>query len=339
MDKGILGDTYYVGPCDRYDEWKIDTVYFSHPSMMNHLPLVIVKVQQKDITCLSSMPSATASMHSKKRNPSGSCCLQRRRCFRKRMLWKTLMAGTTHSILRIVAHGLSLCTFSTRALSQTTSRKRFCNQLLPWPIFFTQQQRHLLALDDFEDLVLHLIYRTTCESFSKDANFALDESLQGYFCDTVILQFNKIAKAANDNTPKMTSISPTKGSVSVKIRRAQRVKTLGPLRWVATQLRARTLCLSRNTEIKNSGKMNWRTCFKEGQITSTTAAEGWGSIKLITVVLNSLVKIHLLPYFFTALKNTIRAHTILVNPHLYAVRMWIPNCLALVTFQSLYQKT
>ncbi|KAG1138918.1 hypothetical protein G6F37_010668 [Rhizopus arrhizus] len=38
----------------------------------------------------------------------------------------------------------------------------------------------------------------------------LTKVCKGDFRDTVSLQFNKIAKTANDNTPKMTTISPNK---------------------------------------------------------------------------------------------------------------------------------
>lgn len=47
VGKGIGGDAYYVGPCDRHDGRKTDVIYLPHSTQTNELPPVIVEIQQK----------------------------------------------------------------------------------------------------------------------------------------------------------------------------------------------------------------------------------------------------------------------------------------------------
>ncbi|KAI8990862.1 hypothetical protein BDF20DRAFT_830954 [Mycotypha africana] len=59
--------------------------------------------------------------------------------------------------------------------------------------FFTQQQRHLMTLDEFNDPTLHTIYRAAYTSFSKHCAQQSDQlKTMQEFCDAISLQFGKI---------------------------------------------------------------------------------------------------------------------------------------------------
>lgn len=47
IGKGINGDAYYVGSCDKHDGRKTHVLYLPHCTPTNDLPPVIVEIQQK----------------------------------------------------------------------------------------------------------------------------------------------------------------------------------------------------------------------------------------------------------------------------------------------------
>lgn len=75
-------------------------------------------------------------------------------------------------------------------------------QIVALTYFITQQQRHLLALDVFDDPTINVIYRRAHSIFSKHGAVETDQRATWMqFCQAIALQFNKIAKVTKDDSP------------------------------------------------------------------------------------------------------------------------------------------
>ncbi|KAI9006717.1 hypothetical protein CLU79DRAFT_680805, partial [Phycomyces nitens] len=68
--------------------------------------------------------------------------------------------------------------------------------------FFTQQQRHLLALDLVDDPTIVTIYQRAHAIFSKHlAVVTVQQESWNHFFQPIVLQFDKIAKTTRDDLP------------------------------------------------------------------------------------------------------------------------------------------
>jgi hypothetical protein len=137
--------------------------------------------------------------------------------------------------------------------------------------FFTQQQRHIMALDEYDDPTLQNIYKTAYLSFSVDRAVKKDTNIQmQVFCDATASQFQKIIRCNNEDTPASKKRLQKYAEDGKKF--AQRIKrrcsnteespTVTPLEETA---KSADLAFVETYREQNQGKMDWTSCFQQGR--------------------------------------------------------------------------
>jgi hypothetical protein len=59
--------------------------------------------------------------------------------------------------------------------------------------FLTQQEKHIVVLDEYMDLALQKIYKIAFKTFTSESNSKVIEDIESEsFCDALLLQFKKI---------------------------------------------------------------------------------------------------------------------------------------------------
>lgn len=199
VGKGIIGDAYYVSSTEQTDGRRADVIYLPHANISPDLPPVIVEIQQK--------------LH---------------HSFMTRVMRYCLNVFDEMNVLPILVvfnvDGFSSKRFQNTTFKKTENHAFFTHPCELWaqkilifngdsiashvdqipfePIvalayFFTQQQRHLLALDEYDDPTLQKIYRTAYKIFSLDKAIEEDNKLAMVeFCEVSANQFRKIIRCA-----------------------------------------------------------------------------------------------------------------------------------------------
>ncbi|KAG0172998.1 hypothetical protein DFQ28_006333 [Apophysomyces sp. BC1034] len=70
--------------------------------------------------------------------------------------------------------------------------------------FLTQQEKHIVALDEYDDPAIQYIYRMAHHIFTEDSNNkVIQDTNTESFCDTTIAQYEKIIK--NNDSVDLTA--------------------------------------------------------------------------------------------------------------------------------------
>ncbi|GAA5802301.1 hypothetical protein HPULCUR_007764 [Helicostylum pulchrum] len=135
--------------------------------------------------------------------------------------------------------------------------------------FLTQQEKHIVALDEYMDLALQRIYRIAFQIFTNESNSKVIQDIEiESFCDAILSQFKKIINnnSLSDKDSRKCIKKYSEDGISLASNFKRRCIGEGESVCVTTiQINeSKGLIFVKEFMKEKPGKMKWESCYDEG---------------------------------------------------------------------------
>ncbi|CAO3575976.1 unnamed protein product [Absidia cylindrospora] len=273
IGKGINGDAYHIGSCDRHDGRKTDTLYMPNTKVTEDLPPIIVEVQQKvNHMFISRAIHYCLNVFEETKVLPILVVFNIDGFMGKSFFEKTFTIGQEPRYT-LECHPWAKQTYIYNMDSIAKHMEPTpLDPMVALTLFFTLRQRHLLALDEYNDPTLNSIYRAAYYSFTRHHNIDTDtNTIFENFCDITSIQFEKIIKSIGSDTAaiKRTRAYAEDGILYINKMKRRHVESTStdvtPIEEsTSSDTNSDQQFVKRFRDKLGSKKMDWKMCYNQG---------------------------------------------------------------------------
>ncbi|KAI9483954.1 MAG: hypothetical protein EXX96DRAFT_560282 [Benjaminiella poitrasii] len=269
VDDGICGLAYHNGPTEHNDNIKTDITYYPQDSTKNLAP-VIVEIQKK-VTheFIARLIRYSLSVFDQTKTLPIVLVLNIDGFSSKNFRDENFVKSDNEPFYTLPSTLWAKQVQLYNADSISSLLKEPMSEIIALVHFLTQQEKHIVALDEYRDPALRKMYRIASEIFNEKFNRKVIQDTQiESFCDAIASQLKNVVQ--NNKTDGQASrkrvAKYAQDGISFaeyfKLRCTEEGGSASVTPIAITE--SKDLVFVKDSIKKNPGKMKWESCYNEG---------------------------------------------------------------------------